>query len=183
MSRRKVGPTWKLIIAYIILIILALYLVVGCGVRKTESSKESTKIESENKDTSKGEVKKESGQSEGQSSKDLNAIINESQTKRITELFNENGSLKSRVTELENTRMEDNSSKETNSFKTTYTRIDSVFNVTNYKKLVITERKKQKSTDADKSISTNFGGPGYLIIALIIVVAAVFLYFYLNKRR
>lgn len=157
-------------------------MIVGCGVRKMESEKSSTELKDEAKDTSKGEVKKESGSSEGQSSKDQNAIVSENQKKRITELFFETGALKSRVVELESLITEDNSTKENRSFKTKYNRIDSVFNITNYKKLVITERTKIKFSDSDKSVSTNFGGPWHLLIGLAIVVVAVFLYFYLKKK-
>jgi len=182
MSRVKTGPTWRMIIVYILLIGLALYMLVGCGVRQVENSNELSKIVNESKDTSKGQVLKESSQSEGQTSKDQNAIVNEKQKQIITELFNENGSLKSRITELESTRMEDKSSKENKSLKTIYNRVDSNFNNTLYKYITITEHKKVKSVVADKSIATNFGGSWPLIMGIIIVVAAVFLYFYLKNQ-
>lgn len=181
-----IGVTWRLIFGYIITLIILILLAVGlsgCGTRKT--AVDTFKVNAEIKEGSKseGSVTKTSTNSETTESRNNISNLEQNQKQIITELFNENGGLKSRVTELESLRMENNSTNESKSLKTYINRIDSNFNNTLYKTVTITVQEKHKVVDADKSIVANMGGWKVIVILGALCICAVFFYFYLTKRR
>lgn len=166
-----------------LMILLIVILMASCGVRKTSGTKESFKGASENKESSTGTTSKTSTNTDESSTKEQVAKSDEKQESKITELFYENGVLKERITELINSKATDNSTKDSKSIKTKINRVDSNFTNTNYRKVLITEHKKTKDTDSDKSFVTNVGGPWMVGFIALLVVVAIFLYFYLKKRR
>lgn len=163
------------------LIIAVLLFLTECGVRnKTgETNKDSTVQKDES--SSKGIVSKSNAYLDESKSKEKNESVSEDVKQTVTELYDENGKLKSRIIELEKQKHSNTSIKGQKSLKSSKTTVDSVFTNKTYRKATITEYKKKVDVESDKTVSTNFGGPTWLIIALIIVVGAIFLYFYLRK--
>src|SRR6185312_5267972 len=102
----------KLIFTTIILLMFIAGVLQGCGARKVETtiSKQSESIKEEVK--SEGSVKKENATTDSSNSSVKNDKVDEKQEQRITELYNENGTLKSRITELLNSKSTDKSTKD-----------------------------------------------------------------------
>lgn len=184
MTGYRLSPKGALFWGYMLILLLAIMMCSSsCGVRRSNSDKESSKAVDESKESSKGNTSKESSSSEEQSSKDKTDKQDEKQESRVRELFYENGMLKERITELINSKSSDNSTKEQNSRKTLYSRVDSVFTTTIIKKITLTERKKTKDVESDKTVVANLGGQWSLLAGIIIVVCAILLYFYIKRRK
>lgn len=183
MRAYKLNTGWGLLILYALFLLLGVSALTSCGVRKVNTSKESSKNVDENKESSTGTTSKTSINTDESTTKEQVAKSDEKQESKITELFYENGMLKERITELINSKTTDNSTKDGKSLKTKINRVDSTFNNRYYKLITITERKKTKDTDSDNSFVTNIGGPWVVGFIALLVVSAVFLYFYLKKRR
>lgn len=154
----------------------------GCGTRKSGVKIEDTTYKEKEKSTSEGSVKKESSGTENTSNKEKNSAVDENMKQKITELYDENGKLKSRITEYEKQKQAVTSSKTQKSLKTYINRIDSNFNNTNYRNIVITTHVKNKEVDADKSVAKNLGGAWVVLTLGIVAIVAAFLFFYLKKR-
>ena len=135
------------------LIRLALYaciaLVPACGSRKVQTDIYKTEQKDVTKEESKGNVTKESGSEAKEGNTTQNDIVKEQQDSRVTELFNENGTLKSRITELLNSRSTDRSV--ITQYKTfrAYVFTDSNFYTTIYRDRTITIKTKHKKTDTN----------------------------------
>lgn len=166
----------------VILAILWLLLIFGCGTRNKTGETTKSKNEHTEKSSSEGKVTKESSSSEENSSSTKNDKSDELQEQRVIELFFENGVLKERITELINSKSVDKSTKDRKSLKNQRTTVDSVFTNKTYKTVLITDYKKKVDVESDKTVATNFGGSWFLILAVVIVVGAIFLYFYLKKK-
>jgi len=147
----------------------------ACGTRKVQTDILKQSDKEVEKTTNKGEVKKESSTTEESNSSEQVAKVNEKQEQRITELYSENGTLKSRITELINSRDIDNSKKEESRSYVTKIRVDSNFTNTIYRTKTITLYVKEK-----KSESSNL----YWILALSFLggIALLFGYLYLKTR-
>lgn len=154
----------------------------GCGIRKSAVKVEDTTYKEKEKSTSEGSVKKESSGTENTSNKEKNSAVDENMKQKITELYDENGKLKSRITEFEKQKQATTSSKTQKSLKTYVTRVDSIFSNTNYRNIVITTHVKDKEVDADKSIVKNLGGWEIVLTLGIVGIGAVLLYFYLRRK-
>lgn len=169
----------KLYITWLLLIWFALYLS-SCGTRRATVDINKFSEASKEQSDSKGQVKKESSSESTKSSEEKANVVDEKQEQRTREIFDENGKLKERITELLNSKKTDNSSKSSMSKDVLRVNTDSVFNNTIYKTRTITKYVKAKDVEADKSVIGNFSIWGILGITLI-VVAGVGIYFYLKK--
>lgn len=174
-----VDPLLKTIVAYIFILALLVAVVClsGCGTRNKTGETTKGKKEQTDKSTSEGNVNKESGTSEESSTKEKDKAVDENLKQTVTELYYENGQLKSRVTELEKQKQSTTSTKDKKSLKTQYNRVDSTFNVTNYKNVVVTTYQKKVDVESDKSIVTNVGGKWTIIILGMVALGLAFLYF------
>ena len=161
--------TWRLVFAYIILLIgiIAIALFSSCGTRKKIVDTDIHNEKQTDKSITEGNVKKDSEAKEQSSTKEHNAITDERQEQRITELFNENGSLKSRITELLNRKTVDNSTKEINSLKSTVTRLDSVITTKIFRQMIIQDKKVHSDLNRDSTVITNLGKWGIVVGLLI----------------
>lgn len=170
----KISVTWKLVLAYTILLLICILLLSSCGTKKKIVDTDIHKSEETEKSVSEGKVKKDSESKEESSTKEQNAITDERQEQRITELFNENGSLKSRITELLNRKTVDNSTKESNSLKTYKTHLDSIITNKIYRQVIIQDNKIHSDLDKDSTWVKNLGSKniafGLAILAVILVV-------------
>lgn len=133
------------------LVRLALYISIalvpiGCGTRKAnvkiDNFKESVRIE----EKSVGKVEKSEAKTETISKKEQVAKVEENQEQRITELYFENGILRSRVFEITNHRIADSSTKDESSVITLIIRQDSLFNNTRTIDRTIKIHSKEKNT-------------------------------------
>lgn len=140
---------------------------IGCGTRKVATSINNTEQKDVTKDTSKGQVTKDSGNSENSGNSVANNIVNEKQETRITELYNENGTLKSRISELLNSKSTDNTISNSYIVKTAYSHTDSVFNNTHYIDRTITIKTKEKAVTANRNGLFVLGGFGLLILGVL----------------
>jgi len=177
----RVGPTWKMIIVYIAVIILFLFMA-GCGVRKVNGESISTTTkdkdiqsteQSSGSKTDEREIKKEDSSQEDK--KDV--VITET-----TKDFDSNGNITKETTrttiDKSTSTSKSKKEEEKKTFKQKWLNIKS----TTYKLQIITTKTKKKDVVSDKSFVTNFGGWVPLIIGLIIVVAAIFFYFRLKNK-
>lgn len=135
---------------------LALYcaiaLVPACGSRKASVSIQKDKTEQTTKEESKVQVTKESGQSEETKTTDKSTDTSEQQESRIREIFNENGTLKERITELLNSRRVIQNDITINRTFRAYVFTDSTFHVTRTQKQVVAHYVKEKTTNRNSII-------------------------------
>ncbi|WP_298845521.1 hypothetical protein [uncultured Clostridium sp.] len=164
-------------IALMIAIIL-IVLMSGCGARKVETSINKTTDKYSDKMTSEGVVSKTNSSVDSSS---LVSKINkgdESKESRVTELFNENGTLKQRITELLNRKSFDTSQFVQKSVKTLYINTDSTFNNTHYITRDINHYIKDKKSDANNnSLYLMLFGLG------VFAIVAVFVYRYVTRVK
>lgn len=173
--------TWKMILGYTVLLALFLLLLVGCGTRRVENDKTVTSEREKVEESSKGRVVKSEETSVSSSDKQDSKDVSENLSKRVEELYDENGKLKSRITTLEKSSVDKSSSREIKSLIHAKIRLDSTFNNKIYRNIVITEIKRVKVVDANKSILANIGIWGILGIT-VIVVGAIWLWFYIKRK-
>lgn len=178
-------PVWGTIGLHILCWFLLILIVMlsSCGTRKVENQSNSQSQTSKEERKTNTEVTKESSSEEKNESQETNQKSDEKQESRVRELFDENGKLKERITELINSKSSDNTNKINKTNITKRNRVDSVFNITHYKFIEIKEKSKLKNTDADKTVVKNIGGPWVMIVIVIIIVAALFLFFYLRNKK
>lgn len=135
------------------LIRLALYcaiaLVPACGSRKVQTDISKTEQKDVAKEENKGNVVKESGSETKEGSTTQNDIVKEQQESRIRELFDSNGNLQERITELLNSKSTDRTLITQYYTFRAYVFTDSNFHTTIYRDRTITVKTKQKSTDTN----------------------------------
>jgi len=162
----------KVIFRYFIYGVFAI--VCSCGTRKVATRIENVEQKDVTKDISKGQVTKDSGNSENSGNSVANNVVNEKQESRITELFNENGTLKSRISELLNSRSTDKTTSNNYIVKTAYSHTDSTFNNTHYIDRTITIHTKEKTSDSsNKPLYWVLFGIGGLIVISASILAWV----------
>lgn len=161
-------------------ILIAIVLTSSCSKRVVGTDTKKSSEQSKEQSSSQGQVKKESGSETLKTSEEAKNVVDEKQEQRVTELFDENGKLKQRITELLNSKKTDNSTKRNNLSTTVYQNTDSVFNNTVFRTRTITIKEKSKDVESDKSITGNFSIWGILGVTLILG-GLVWLYFYLKK--
>lgn len=130
----------------------AIALVPACGSRKAAVDIQKDKTEQSTKEESKGQVTKETGQSEETKTTDKSTDTNEQQNSYTREVFNENGTLKERITELLNSKRVIQNDITINRTFRAYVFTDSTFHVTRTQKQVVTHYTKQKTTNRNSSI-------------------------------
>lgn len=148
----------------------------ACGTRRVETDILKQSDKSKEKIVNEGEIKKESSTTEESKKSEQVAKVNEKQEQRITELYNENGSLKSRITELINSKDIDNSKKEESRSYITKIRVDSNFYNTIYRTKIVTLYIKDK-----KSETSNIAF--YVVIGILGALVVLFCYLYLKGRK
>jgi len=151
-------------------ILLALFfggMFAGCGTRKANSKVENVENKNIQDDSSKGQVTKDSGNSENSGNSVANNVVNENQQSRIAELFNENGTLKSRISELSFVKSTDKTTSNNYIVKTAYSHTDSVFNNTHYIDRTITIHTKEKATTTNRNGLYMLGAFGLLILGVL----------------
>ena len=135
------------------LIRLALYcaiaLVPACGSRKVQTDISNTEQKDVTKEESKGNVSTQSGSETKEGSTTQNDIVKEQQESRIRELFDSNGNLQERITELLNSKSTDRSVITQYRTFRAYVFTDSNFNTTLYRDRTITIKTKHKKTDTN----------------------------------
>ena len=182
----RISVTWKLLLIYAIVWFLII-LMASCGTRKVNETTNKYTNSSYQKNESSGSNALNSNTSINSSIVQNNDKTDESQSKKVIELFNENGSLKSRITELLNVKSVDKSTTITNTV-TKYT----IRTITKWEELAITKNLittvyKTRTVDKDGTLVGNLGGKGVVvglgIFAITLIVGAVFLYFYLKNKK
>lgn len=178
MRRPTRGKVWLHVLLWFMYIMIAL--LASCGTRKVNETTDKYKESSSTKQEQSGSREIASNVSINSSTTQNNDKLDESQSKKVTELFNENGSLKSRITELLNTKSVDKSTTVTNTVTKLKTRY-----VEKWKILEITKNNKEiiyrtRTVDRNSSLVANIGG--YLgIIGLVVIITAILAFKFLKK--
>jgi hypothetical protein len=172
------GKIWLHILLWFMYIMIAL--LASCGTRKVNETTDKYKESSSSKQEQVGSREITSNVSINSSISQNNDKIDESQSRKVTELFNENGSLKSRITELLNTKSVDKSIIVTNTVTKLKTRY-----IEKWKILQITKNNKEiiyrtRTIDRNSSLAANIGG--YLgVIGLLVIIGALLAFKFLKK--
>lgn len=150
---------------------------ISCGSRKVSTviseHKQEVKQETETKaEVSKDEVKKEITQEKQKADK-----VEEKQEQRTTELYFDNGLLKSRVIENLNSKSTDNSVSIKTSVTVAKIHVDSVFTTHHYNSIKISDFDKKKDTQTSNTkVYWMLFGLG------VIAIVAVFVYKWLKQK-
>lgn len=120
---------------------------IACGTRKANTNTQNFEQQETDKQSSSGQVKTGESNTTTEQTTTQNNKVDEQQEKRVRELFNENGTLKERITELLNKKSTDNSTSSKSSTQTRYVWMDSTFNKTIYRTRTITIKVKEKEVD------------------------------------
>lgn len=164
-------------------ILLLMVILAGCGTRRVAEQIDKSKVKQKEESSSVGNVSKTSNSSDESSSKDQNAITNKNlETTTTTKFDPTTGKPTETTTTTKHSESTDNSTKERKSLKTSYLRVDSVFNNINTKYVTITTYQKKKYVDADKSFVGNLGGKSVMIWLGVLSIAAVFAYFVIKNK-
>lgn len=124
---------------------------VSCGTRKAITRVEKNAEIVETKQESKGQVKKVEEKKEVIKEVAKVEEKDENKTVIVTELFNDNGTIKSRVKEVNVNKSTNNTSNIKSSLKTLYKNTDSVFNNHYYHNTEITKYIKDKAVTTDRN--------------------------------
>lgn len=151
------------------LITLAILLCIGCGTRKSSINLSKTNVKEESKEVSSGSSNTESKSTASTETNEQVAKTDEKQESRTRELYDENGKLKERITELINSKSADNSKRSAKSSYEITTTVKMVITQTKLRTLNIHTKDKQKST------TTNRNGLYYLLGVLGIIGLAFWL--------
>lgn len=149
---------------------------VSCGIRKVQNDSESVKILDKDSSKSEGSVTKEDWSLAAQQEYLKYKRLTELYSSKVTELFDENGKLKERISEYQN-KKEDESSSENRSFIVVKKmRVDSIFKNVTTRYVTITKEVKSKNTDTNKTIIGNIGVSG-MITSIVVFGLLLFLLF------
>lgn len=139
----------------------------SCGTRKSATKILKNAEVVKTKQESKGQVKKVEEKKEVVKEVAKAERKEEAKTVVVTELFNDNGTIKSRVKEVNVNKSTSNTTNSKSSLKTLYTKTDSVFNNHYYHTREITKYIK------DKAVTTDRNGL-YWMIGIISVIGLAF---------
>lgn len=185
MIRVKVGVTWGMIFIYVACMALALCFVLGvsgCGTRKVAA--DTSKAKTEQREESKTDKESGSKSEEKETTKEENKdeSKNDITTTETTKKYDASGKLIEEHTKT----IVDKSAHSSSSTKKSVKRLQKVTRwierTVTYKLQIVTTKEKHKVIDADKTVAKNFGGSWFLILAIGIVVIAVFVWFYLKRK-
>lgn len=140
---------------------------ISCGTRKAITRVEKNAEIVETKEESKGQIKKVEEKKEVVKEVAKAEKKDENKTVVVTELFNDNGTIKSRVKEVNVNKSTNNTSNSKSSIKTLYKNTDSVFNNNYYHTMEITKYIK------DKAVTTDRNGI-YIMLGIISVIGLAF---------
>lgn len=164
-------------------ILLLMVILAGCGTRRVAEQIDKSKVKQKEESSSVGNVSKTSNSSDESSSKDQNAITNKNlETTTTTKFDPTTGKPTETTTTTKHSESTDNSTKERKSLKTSYLRVDSVFNNVNTKYVTITTYHKTKNVDADKSVVGNLGGKWGLILMGLLVLGGMIAYWFVRRK-
>lgn len=179
----RISVTWKLFLIYA-LFWLALVLLASCGTRNMTKNVQDSEVKAKEGSTSEGKVVKENGSTNESSSKQQNAITNKNtETTTTTKFDPTTGRTIETTTTTKNKEHTDNSTKERKSLKTKYNRVDSNFKNTDYKFVTITTHVLDKNVDKDSTWVANIGGVSGILGIAFMIIAAIFLYKYLTRKK
>lgn len=153
----------------------------SCGTRKVNETMDKSIETSYSKDEGSGSREIKSNTSINSSISQNNDKVNESQSKKITELFNENGSLKSRITELLDMKSIDKSKTVINTVTNNTIRFIETWRFLTINKNTREIIYRTKTVDRDSSWTANIGGTWGVLGIAFMITTAVFLYKYLKK--
>jgi membrane-associated HD superfamily phosphohydrolase len=148
---------------------------ISCGTRKVQTA--IVKIEDKAKEEikSSGQVTKETKTQESTEKAEKAAKEDSQQIQKLTELYFENGVLRSRIIELIDSKSIDNTSRSEKSLKSQENRQDSIFNNTRTIERTITIHTKDKKTESNRN--------GLYAMVGTVLGFALFLWFALKKPR
>lgn len=150
----------------VIAVMVLMLVIVGCGTRKVATDISKSKSNETEKSVNTGGVVKETKEDSKTETTDQTAKTDEKQESRTRELFDENGKLKERITELINSKSADNSSKKSSAVLVRNINTDSVFTNTIYRVKTITIKEKSKDVAASKNGT-------YWLIGVVCVIGLV----------
>lgn len=118
----------------------------SCGTRKTATKIEKNAEIVQEKQESKGQVKKVEEKKEVVNESEKTKDVQDNSTIVVTELFSADGLIQTRVKEIKVDRTAKNTSNIKSSVKTYHIYTDSIFNNTNYRLVEVTKYVKDKTT-------------------------------------
>ena len=133
------------------LIALAILLFVGCGTRKASVNLSKTDVKEESKEVSSGSTYTSSTSSASTETNEQIAKTDEKQESRTRELYDENGKLKERITELINSKSADNSKRSSFGRYDINTRVNTAYTNTIYRTVTIHTKDKQKAVTSNRN--------------------------------
>lgn len=165
----------SVIVGFVMLVLFVLGLIQSCGSRKVETqiSKTETKVKEESKDTGSQSNQTESSTKVIEAEK--NDKVEENLTRRVEELYNENGQLIKRITELTNNKSTDKSTKDKSFLNSLISFEYKTWVKTYYKTITIRIKEKSKETKANNNAF-------YIVIGVLGALAIVLGYLYYNAR-
>jgi len=131
------------------LITLAILLCVGCGTRKATVNLSKTDVKEEYKEVSSGNTSTSSTSTGSTETSEQVAKTDEKQESRTRELYDENGKLKERITELINSKSADKSKRSSVGRYDINTNTNTAYTNTIYRTVTISDKDKSKATDTN----------------------------------
>lgn len=165
-----------IVFGVVMIILFLLGLFQSCGSRKVETqiSKTETKVKEESKDTGTQSNQTESSTKVIEAEK--NDKVEENLTRRVEELYNENGQLIKRITELTNIKLTDKSTKDKSVLNSLISFEYKTWVKTYYKTITIRIKEKTKETKANNNAF-------YIVIGVLGALAIVLGWLYFKERQ
>lgn len=133
------------------LITLTILLCVGCGTRKATTQISKTDTKEVSKEVSSGSTSTSSTSSASTETNEQTAKTDEKQESRKRELYDENGKLKERITELINSKSADNSKRSSVGRYDINTKTNTAYTNTIYRTVTIHTKDKSKAVTSDRN--------------------------------
>lgn len=133
------------------LIALAILLCIGCGTRKASTQIAKVDIKDKSEQISTGSSSTESKATGSTETNEQLAKTDEKQESRTRELYDENGKLKERITELINSKSADNSKRLSVGRYDINTRVNTAYTNTIYRTVTIHTKDKEKTVTSNRN--------------------------------
>lgn len=176
----RFSVTWKLFIVYI-LFWLAIVFLASCGTRNVGSNTDKYNQYSSTQNETSGSREIKSNVSINSTVLQNNDKTNESQSKKITEIFYQGGGLQQRITEMLDNKSIDKSTTITNTITKFTTRYVEKWKTLEITKNEITTLHKTKTVYRDSTWVANLGGPLVLIGIAALIIGAIFAFKWFKK--
>lgn len=134
-----------------ILIFVLIIGMLGCGTRKATVNLSKTDVKEESKEVSSGNTSTESKSTVSMETNEQVAKTDEKQESRTRELYDENGKLKERITELINSKSADNSKRSSVGRYDINTKTNTAYTNTIYRTLTIHTKDKEKTVTSNRN--------------------------------